>query len=743
MSRTRLRTLLLDEVQGASKIGMHITGSQRNGYGPFCEARPAGIVSIGDGGALLEAWIKSEGYTYTVFRDISVYKEAPGDINNPPGTYKQMAEYWYPKLKAVWEKNPADYYTITNEQGGGGDDIQAYQNLVDYECAVMKLANADGFKVVVGNLATGGPQPFSVWSDIVAPLVLDAWRNGNLYGRHVYGNPLVDNAGHIMPGDPMRPMEELAYLQSLGGVGGLAITELGLGSGANYVGDSTFVFQITKYCEGLKAYPDIPFVAAWTLGQWSGSNNANCQSALPHLIPWMDTHQATKWTPQGSSTPHKTLKEFLWDVSVEEQIARGIPLNPEAGLQQWFYARDFNIVHREVTPTYEDEGYTIQAGENLAGTNPRTVAVWQPGKTIWSFEDPYGTVPPPPNDPLAGFYIGPPFRVPFVLTAPLNAQRPYGLHEGGDWDILSTDLDSKEPVLAGINGTVYRSRLSTGGFGEYVVLRTIYNGITVDVWYYHMDVRYVNEGDQVTIGTPLGELGDTGGNWAEHIHITVQAHGHGMSGYILPDIVDPVPLVDPKPAGNTGNYNMGVYFLPPGTSFKGDIFILRNNWGAGDERVQLQRQGSYSFITKGANYEKRNVGSQYIDLMVDTSPEPNKLYTVDGHWLPRYMNVGQTFKRIERVSWFTWDCQPLHQYTSESYIKFVSHHPMRTYNGIQIPNVIELHWIVNGNVDERYFYAAGLGLVEWRKYNGLESHLVELIPRGTQQDNVLNEINCT
>ena len=45
----------------------------------------------------------------------------------------------------MWSQNPADYYQITNEQGG--NDWQSYGNLVDYEREVMRLANADGFKV--------------------------------------------------------------------------------------------------------------------------------------------------------------------------------------------------------------------------------------------------------------------------------------------------------------------------------------------------------------------------------------------------------------------------------------------------------------------------------------------------------------------------------------------------------------------------------------------------------------------
>jgi hypothetical protein len=158
----------------------------------------------------------------TIFRDTSIYLEAPGNINdkNPDVTCEQMAFYWYEDhgnannggLKKKWQENPADYYTITNEQGGGGDDVQAYENLIAYEREVMRLANADGIKVCVLNLAGGSPGDFTLWQELVAPFVVEAWAAGNIYGRHAYGGGnLVDASGHVVGGDPSRPIEEVAW----------------------------------------------------------------------------------------------------------------------------------------------------------------------------------------------------------------------------------------------------------------------------------------------------------------------------------------------------------------------------------------------------------------------------------------------------------------------------------------------------------------------------------------------------
>lgn len=195
-----------------TKIGAHISGHPRDHYGMFGEANPAVVLSLDDGGALQEAKLWSGGHTTTIFRDTSVYLEAPGDINTPPGTYKQMAEYWYPKLKAKWVLNPADHYTITNEQGG--QDLQSIRNLVAYEREVMRFANKDGLSVCILNLAGGTPESFQLWKDEFVPFIEEAYEHGNIYGRHSY------------EGNWDRPHSEAQYLLDNGlGYGGFVITE--------------------------------------------------------------------------------------------------------------------------------------------------------------------------------------------------------------------------------------------------------------------------------------------------------------------------------------------------------------------------------------------------------------------------------------------------------------------------------------------------------------------------------------
>ncbi|PJF33527.1 MAG: hypothetical protein CUN57_01925, partial [Phototrophicales bacterium] len=63
-------------------------------------------------------------------------------------------------------------------------------------------------------------------------------------------------------------------------------------------------------------------------------------------------------------------------------------------------------------------------------------------------------------------------------------------------------------------------------------------------------------------------------------------------------------------------------------------------------------------------------------------------------------------------------------------------------NDIVFNNVVCIQWLVNGNVDETYYFAEGLGLIRWQKYDGKESWASELIKRGAQGDNEREVIPC-
>lgn len=83
--------------------------------------------------------------------------------------------------------------------------------------------------------------------------------------------------------------------------------------------------------------------------------------------------------PDPQPLPTGGWQAEIWQASVNEQMARGIPLNPNAGLQQMItnHPGDYTPVHRERTVTTADGRHRgFMAGESITGQGPRKV---------WSF----------------------------------------------------------------------------------------------------------------------------------------------------------------------------------------------------------------------------------------------------------------------------------------------------------------------------------------------------------------------
>jgi hypothetical protein len=78
--------------------------------------------------------------------------------------------------------------------------------------------------------------------------------------------------------------------------------------------------------------------------------------------------------------------EHLWEASVEEQIAQGIRLNPEAAIQIKIFEDGLVPVHNEIQVTVDGKTYTIQAAERLTD-GYRRVYVWRPGYSVVGFDE--------------------------------------------------------------------------------------------------------------------------------------------------------------------------------------------------------------------------------------------------------------------------------------------------------------------------------------------------------------------
>ena len=80
----------------------------------------------------------------------------------------------------------------------------------------------------------------------------------------------------------------------------------------------------------------------------------------------------------------------------------------------------------------------------------------------------------------------------------------------------------------------------TTGYGKRVVVEHADGWVT---WYGHLSEFKCKVGDIVSRGQCIGLAGSTGNSTGPHLHLTVQHLGSGLSGYVLADVVDPLPLL--------------------------------------------------------------------------------------------------------------------------------------------------------------------------------------------------------
>lgn len=353
------------------KFGAHIVPGSRNGYGSFCDAKPAVVLAVDEGGALLEAKQKSGGQTATIFRQTSVYIEAPPGFNDTSDMIA-LARQWYPLVKAKWQQNPADYYTVTNEISG--NDSVVMRRLVEYEREFVRLANLDGFKVVVLNLAGGSPGDFNLWKEIFAPFIVEAWQAGNAYGRHAYGSGDLVANGQVVPGNPSRPFEEINHLNSLGHRGKMFITECGLDAGFGFAGIERFVSQMVAYESHLQMKSDIVGMCMWTMGNWS---EANWQDAIPAIVPHMLVPVVDP-PPIEPPPPTGDLNVQLWNAS---NSVPHLNLNESLGLWKQIDADGYLPLHTEVALTVDGTPYAVQQAKKSNVAN--RLYVWTPNKPLY------------------------------------------------------------------------------------------------------------------------------------------------------------------------------------------------------------------------------------------------------------------------------------------------------------------------------------------------------------------------
>jgi hypothetical protein len=513
-------------------------------------------------------------------------------------------------------------------------------------------------------------------------------------------------------------------------------------------------------------YPTIRTVAVWALNAgWGGI----AEKAAAHIVPLQQLTLVTRFPdpqepdPPNPPTPGDTWEERAWAMSVTEQIERGIPLNPNAGLQQAiFKAVDgrFTPVHRERTL----DGKTFQAAEDVTGQKPRRVYVYEPGRPITYFLQPNGR--------------------PEIINAPIYWQRDprWGSHLCGfgpktiaEWGCLLcvyNALGEYWGLTAGRepNGENewYKAR---GAFvGNNLIsmaMSQAYPRVANHGWLPRGDAMHIMTQGYLARGIPVPARVDfrpTTPQWEQH-WVMLVGYDAARNDYLMndpwtgqtavyvsdfygiagSDILECLyyTLDDaPPPVGDLIDQTR--YYSPPPGQTYGPITIKTTSWD-GDVRQQVQMHGQEVFVTKGHEIEVRRIDTAagVIRFLLDDSPGDGKYYTVqsDDGWLPTAARVGDVFTRREYVR-FYWkaDCDPTgEQSTWTSQMKFAAFHarwvsPVNP--AIVYENVSEWHWVLDGVVEEKYWLAPHRGYAGWWNRHGRSSYVREEIPVGQQGNNV-------
>ena len=131
------------------------------------------------------------------------------------------------------------------------------------------------------------------------------------------------------------------------------------------------------------------------------------------------------------------------------------------------------------------------------------------------------------NDPTAAI------QWPFSVGVPISygfGMRSGTMHEGADFV-----PGAGSPVQAIADGTVRIATESGGAYGVTVVIDHIIDGELVSSRYAHMQYGSlkVSAGEQITVGTVIGNTGNTGRSFGAHTHFEILAGGTTA--------IDPIP----------------------------------------------------------------------------------------------------------------------------------------------------------------------------------------------------------
>lgn len=486
-----------------------------------------------------------------------VYRTTLDNINDPYGRDPNVPDYSKSPTAAAtehwaWHKRQAvrarvDPNTTWLETINEVDKNHA-EWLAEFAIATAQLTMADGYKWLAFGWSTGEPE-VAHWEgpkmqEFLSLVAANPDKLGIALHEYSLDVTNIENAIGYLIG-------RFQLLLDINPNVNIYITEWGW----EYASVPTVAQAMQDYMTigALYAqYPQIKGAATWALnGGWGNIGATVVQYIFPLLELTLNTDFGDPEEPTMSY--YKELHLLPQDATLEEWLEVATSVYPNKNTLA-FSADDVKGVL--LLPDTRADSKVVVHGPNRWVDD---IVAWFTNVGINVETRPLGTTPP--TNPLIGLQLGPPFRVPYMMTSPFNAPRNYGngLHEGVDYDILTAAPDSDEHVLALYPGVVTRVERKTTGYGNNVIIAHERNGSPFYTLMAHMDAIFVTVGDIVAMGDAIGEIGSTGNSSGEHIHINLEAPNYGLRGYVRDWVVDPAPYIPTTPIGISPAVNFGIH----------------------------------------------------------------------------------------------------------------------------------------------------------------------------------------
>jgi hypothetical protein len=354
----------------STKFGLHVAQGSRNGYGDVVAAAPAVVLAVAEGGALVEAHEKSGGRTITIFREQTVFHDAPPRIDHmSEAEATAAADHYWPQLLEKYRLNPADYYQPVNETGG--DNETSLRNIIAFERRLLELAERDGLKLAVGSPAGGSPGSWDLWQRFYVPLIRRAGEGGHIYSRHAYGGVVPGSSGLLSsaagpggaaPADDNagRPFREAQFLREQGILTPMVITEAGPHAGFRFPGAGVFMEDMARYDQLCRHQDNIWGFCAWTYGNYQNFP-ANIQDASALMADYL--------RQQGGATRPTYPAPVLITPGPDTEPATGTTVPAEAASHAYEFVRFENSAN-DYTNVQPGRQFTASWTVRNSGSGP-------------------------------------------------------------------------------------------------------------------------------------------------------------------------------------------------------------------------------------------------------------------------------------------------------------------------------------------------------------------------------------